>query len=105
MELDLYHPDKAKQFLENLEKSRQDATIEGCVKLDQLAPPSLTCREVSVQIVSLENPQCIWVVYEENWDKLFRMQNFIRTNPEKFPVATNIQVVDDKTRWKDSFYE
>jgi hypothetical protein len=42
--------------------------------------------------MSIENPQCMWVVYEENWDALNNMQEMIKANCRDCPVATDIQV-------------
>ena len=42
--------------------------------------------------MSIENPQCMWVVYEEKWLALSRMQEFIKANCKDCPVATDIQV-------------
>ena len=46
----------------------------------------------TVQIMSIENPQCMWVVYEENWDALNNMQEIIKASCRDCPVATDIQV-------------
>jgi ATP-dependent RNA helicase TDRD9 len=103
LELDLYHPDKAMEFLANLRRGSN--TYEGTLEVEQLAPPCMTTTEINMQIMHLENPQCMWVVYEENWDKLNRMHVLIQKTVKECPLAENIQVGGIYlVFYQDSFY-